>query len=160
MTATRKIVTIALSGALMLGVAPGLVACSTAGQLVQDAVGGAVGDAVKDATGLDVNLDGKTLPEGFPAEIAIVGGEISQSGALGLGTEKVWTVGVTVSDLTAGFEEAKTKLLDAGFTATAAGAEGLNAGIFSNAAYSVLVTATEDATGKTVTYVVTSLTAQ
>jgi hypothetical protein len=65
-----------------------------------------------------------------------------------------------VSDLTAGFEEAKTKLLDAGFTATAAGAEGLNAGIFSNAAYSVLVTATEDATGKTVTYVVTSLTAQ
>lgn len=156
MTATRKIVTLALSGALMLGVAPGLVACSTAGQLVQDAVGG----AVKDATGLDVNLGGKTLPEGFPAEIAIVGGEVSQSGALGLGTEKVWTVGVTVSDLTAGFEEAKTKLLDAGFTATAAGAEGLNAGIFSNAAYSVLVTATEDATGKTVTYVVTSLTAQ
>jgi hypothetical protein len=127
---------------------------------VQDAVGGAVGDAVKDATGLDVDLGGKTLPEGFPAEIAIVGGEISQSGALGLGTEKVWTVGVTVSDLTAGFEEAKTKLLDAGFTATAAGGEGLNAGIFSNAAYSVLVTATEDATGKTVTYVVTSLTAQ
>jgi hypothetical protein len=156
MTATRKIVTLALSGALMLGVAPGLVACSTAGQLVQDAVGG----AVKDATGLDVDLGGKTLPEGFPAEIAIVGGEISQSGALGLGTEKVWTVGVTVSDLTAGFEEAKTKLLDAGFTATAAGGEGLNAGIFSNAAYSVLVTATEDATGKTVTYVVTSLTAQ
>jgi len=160
MTATRRIATLALSGALMLGVAPGLVACSTAGQLVQDAVGGAVGDAVKDATGLDVNLGGKTLPEGFPAEIAIVSGEVSQSGALGLGTEKVWTVGVTVSDLTAGFEEAKTKLLDAGFTATAAGGEGLNAGIFSNAAYSVLVTATEDATGKTVTYVVTSLTAQ
>jgi hypothetical protein len=140
----------------MLGVAPGLVACSTAGQLVQDAVG----TAVKDATGLDVNLGGKTLPEGFPAEIAIVSGEVSQSGALGLGTEKVWTVGVTVSDLTAGFEEAKTKLLDAGFAATAAGVEGLNTGIFSNAAYSVLVTATEDATGKTVTYVVTSLIAQ
>ena len=140
----------------MLGVAPGLVACSTAGQLVQDAVG----DAVKDATGLDVNLGGKTLPEGFPAEIALVGGEIAQSGSLGLGTEHVWTVGVTVSDLTAGFEEAKTKLLDAGFTATAAGADGLNAGIFSNAAYSVMLTATEDATGKTVTYVVTSLIAQ
>ena len=156
MTATRKIATLALGGALMLGVAPGLVACSTAGQLVQDAVGG----AVKDATGLDVNLGGKTLPEGFPAEIALVGGEIAQSGSLGLGTEHVWTVGVTVSDLTAGFEEAKTKLLDAGFTATAAGAEGLNAGLFSNAAYSVMLTATEDATGKTVTYVVTSLIAQ
>ena len=156
MTATRKIVTLALGAALMLGVTPGLVACSTAGGLVQDAVG----NAVKDATGLDVNLGGKALPEGFPAEIAIVSGEISQGGALGLGTEKVWTVGVTVSDLTAGFEEAKTKLLDAGFTATAAGVEGMNTSIFSNAAYSVLVTATEIGTDKTIAYVVTSLTAQ
>ena len=156
MTATRKIVTLALSGALMLGVAPALVACSAAEQLVQDAVG----DAVKDATGLDVNVGGKTLPEGFPAEIAIVSGEISLSGALGLGTEKVWTVGVIVADLTAGFDEAKTKLLDSGFTATAAGAEGVNTGIFSNAAYSVLVTAAENGTEKTVTYVVTSLTPQ
>ena len=156
MAATRKIITFALSGALMLGVAPALAACSTAEQLVQDAVG----TAVKDATGLDVNVGGKTLPEGFPAEITIVSGEISQSGSLGLGTEQVWTVGVTVSDLTAGFQEARTKLLDAGFTSTAAAAEEFNAGIFSNATYSVMVSATEDATGKTVTYVVTSLVAQ
>jgi hypothetical protein len=155
MAATRKFVTLALSGALMLGVAPALVGCS-AEQLVQDAVG----NAIQDATGIDVNVGGKTLPEGFPAEVAIVNGEISLSGGLGLGAEKVWTVGVIVADLTAGFEEAKTKLLDAGFTATAAGAEGVNSGLFSNAAYSVLLTAAENGTEKIVTYVVTSLTAQ
>jgi hypothetical protein len=154
MAATRKIFTLALSGVLVLGIAPALAACSPQ-QLVQDAVE----NAVKDATGLDVSVGGKTLPEGFPAEVATVSGEISLSGALGLGTEKVWTVGIIVADLTAGFEAAKSKLLDAGFTATAAGAEGVNAGIFSNAAYSVLVTATETGTDKTLTYVVTSLTA-
>ena len=154
MATTRRIVTLALAGALALSIAPTLAACS-ADQIVQDAVE----NAVNDATGLDVNLGGKTLPEDFPAEVSIVGGEISLSGALGAGTEKVWTVGILVTDLAAGFEEAKTKLLDAGFVAMETGTDGLNTGIFSNAAYSVLVTATDNGTEKTVNYVVTTLTA-
>jgi len=154
MATTRRIVTLALSGALTLGVAPTLAGCS-AEQLVQDAVE----NAVNDATGLDVDLGGKTLPEDFPTEVSIVSGEISLSGALGAGTEKVWTVGVLVADLAAGFDEAETKLRDAGFTAMETGTDVMNTGIFSNGAYSVLVTATENGTDKTVNYVVTTLTA-
>ena len=61
MATTRRIVTLALSGALTLGVAPTLAGCS-AEQLVQDAVE----NAVNDATGLDVDLGARRCPKIFP----------------------------------------------------------------------------------------------
>ena len=156
MIRTRKIMTVAIAGVLVLGAAPALAACS-APQLVQDAVQG----ALEDATGVDVNLDGNTLPDGFPAEVPTISGDIKVSGSLGVGADKVWTVSIAVADLTAGFEDAKNKLVDAGFTSDFdASADGASTGIFTNATYTAIVTATKDGTNNTVTYVVSGKAAQ
>jgi hypothetical protein len=121
----------------------------------------AVENAVKDGTGVDVSLGGEALPEGFPAEITTVNGDIKTSGSLGVGAERVWTVSIVVADLAAGFEEAKSKLVAAGFTSSFdAAADGAYTGIFSNATYTVMVTAVNDGTDNTVTYVVSSTAAQ
>jgi hypothetical protein len=150
MATTRKIITLSLAVILLTGAVPALVACS-APQFVQDAVSG----AVKDATGVDVNLDGNTLPDGFPTEVPTISGDIKVSGSLGVGADKVWTVSIAVADLAAGFEEATGKLLAAGFTSDFdASADGASTGIFTNATYTAMVTATNDGTNNTVTYVV------
>ena len=156
MTTTRKIITLSLAGALALGAAPALAACSPQ-QLVQDTLQ----NAVKDATGVDVNVDANTLPKGFPAEVPTISGDITVSGSLGVGADKVWTVSITVPDLAAGYAEATSKLLGAGFTSDFdATADGSSTGIFSNATYTAMVTATNDGTDNTVTYVVSGKPAQ
>ena len=156
MIATRKIITLSLAGALVMGAAPALAACSPQ-QLVQDTLQG----AVKDATGVDVTIDENTLPNGFPVEVPTVSGDISASGSLGVGADKVWTVSITVPDLAAGYAEATSKLLGAGFTSGFdATADGASTGIFSNATYTAIVTATNDGSDNKVTYVVSGKPAQ
>jgi hypothetical protein len=155
MATTRKIITLALAGALALGAAPALAACSPQ-QLVQDAVQ----NAVKDATGVDVdvNVDGGTLPEGFPAEVPVISGEITSSGSLGTGADRAWSVVVKVSDPTTSYEDAKGKLLAAGFNADFdATADGASTGMFSNAQYSVVVATTGTGSDNNVSYVVTQV---
>jgi hypothetical protein len=152
MTRTRKLLTVSIASVLVLGIAPALVACSPQ-QLVQDAVE----NAVKDVTGIDVNIDGTTMPEGFPAEVPVISGDIGVSGSLGVGADQVWTVSFTVPDLAAAFEEATGKLLSAGFASDFdATVEGASTGSFSNASFTAIVTATSDGTSNTVTYVVAS----
>lgn len=152
MTRTRKLLTVSIASVLVLGIAPALVACSPQ-QLVQDAVE----NAVKDVTGIDVNIDGTTMPEGFPAEVPVISGDIGVSGSLGVGADQVWTVSFTVPDLAAAFEEATGKLLSAGFASDFdATVDGASTGSFSNASFTAIVTATSDGTSNTVTYVVAS----
>jgi hypothetical protein len=152
MTRTRKLLTVSIASVLVLGIAPALVACSPQ-QLVQDAVE----NAVKDVTGIDVNIDGKTMPEGFPAEVPVISGDIGVSGSLGVGAEQVWTVSFTVPDLAAAYKEATGKLLSSGFVSDFdATAEGASTGSFSNASFTAIVTATSDGTSNTLTYVVAS----
>jgi hypothetical protein len=158
MHAKRKILTLALVGALTLGATPLLAACSPQ-QLVQDAVQ----NVVEDATGVDVdlNIDGKTLPDDFPAEVPLISGEITLSGALGTGGDKVWTVAISASDLAAGYDEAKSKLLGAGYAADFDLAQdGTYSGSFSNGSYYVLVTGANDGTNNLVSYVVSTQAAQ
>jgi hypothetical protein len=156
MTPTRNVITLVLAGTLVVGAAFALTACS-APQLVQDAIRG----AVKDATGVEVDLGGTALPDGFPVEVPIVFGDITASGSLGVGADKVWSVSVSVADLATGYEEAKARLLAAGFTADVdAGADGTSTGIFSNGVYTAIVTATNDGINNTVTYVVSGKPAQ
>jgi len=152
MTRTRKIITAAIAVALVLGIAPSLAACSPL-QLVQNAVE----NAVKDGTGVDVNIGGKTMPEGFPAEVPVISGDIGVSGSLGVGSDQIWTVSFTVPDLAVAYEEATGKLLSAGFSSDFdATAEGASTGSFSNASFTAIVTATSDGTIGTITYVVAS----
>jgi hypothetical protein len=156
MITIRTLATAVLAGALVVGVTPALAACSPL-QLVQNAVE----NAVKDGTGVDVSVGGETLPQDFPAEVATIGGQITTSASLGVGAERVWTVSIVVADLAAGFDDARSKLLAAGFTSSFdAAADGAYTGIFSNAVYTVMVTAVNDGTQNTVTYVVSSVTAQ
>jgi hypothetical protein len=156
MTRMQRLIAVASAGAVVLGILPALAACSPL-HVVQNAVE----NAVKDGTGVDVSLGGEALPEGFPAEITTVSGDIKTSGSLGVGAERVWTVSIVVSDLAAGFEEAKSQLVAAGFTASFdAAADGAYTGIFSNATYTVMVTAVNDGTDNTVNYVVSSQAAQ
>ena len=152
MTTVRRMITLSIAGALVLGVTPALVACSPQ-QLVQDAVE----NAVKDATGIDVNIEGTSMPDGFPAEVPVISGDIGASGSLGLGADQIWTVSFTVPDLAAAYDEAKSKLLAAGFTSDFdATTDGVATGSFSNASFTAIVTATGDGTSNTVTYVVAS----
>lgn len=158
MRSSRKVIALALAGALALGIAPLLAGCSPQ-QLVEDAVQ----NVVEDATGVDVdlNLDGKTLPDDFPAEVPVISGDITLSGSLGTGGDKVWTVGITASELAAGYDEAKSKLLGAGYTADFDLAQdGTYSGSFSNGSYFVLVTAANDGSNNVVSYVVSTLVAQ
>jgi hypothetical protein len=158
MRSSRKVIALALAGALALGIAPLLAGCSPE-QLVQDAVQ----NAVKDATGVDVdvNMDGKTLPDDFPAEVPVISGEITLSGSVGAGGEKVWTVVFRTSDLAAGYDEAKSKLTGAGYTADYDMAQdGAYTGMFSNGTYSVIVTSANDGSNDVVTYVVSAMAAQ
>ena len=152
MTTVRRMITLSIAGSLVLGVTPSLVACSPQ-QLVQDAVE----NAVKDVTGIDVNIDGKTMPEGFPAEVPVISGEIGVSGSLGVGADQIWTVSFAVPDLAVAYDEAKSKLLAAGFASDFdATTDGVATGSFSNASFTALVTATSDGTSNTLTYVVES----
>ena len=152
MTTVRRMITLSIAGALVLGVTPALVACSSQ-QLVQDAIQG----AVKDGTGIDLNIEGKSMPDGFPAEVPVISGDIGVSGSLGLGADQIWTVSFTVSDLAAAYDEAKSKLLAAGFTSDFdATTDGVATVSFSNASFTALVTATSDGTSNTVSYVVAS----
>jgi hypothetical protein len=121
----------------------------------------AVENAVKDGTGVDVSVGGETLPQDFPTEVATISGQITTSASLGVGAERVWTVSIVVADLAAGFDDARSKLLAAGLTSSFdAAADGAYTGIFSNAVYTVMVTAVNDGTKNTVTYVVSSVTSQ
>ncbi|CAB4909840.1 MAG: hypothetical protein F2808_07260 [Actinobacteria bacterium] len=153
MTATRKIMMLALAGALTVGGVPVLTACSP-----QQALQGAVENAIEDATGVDVNVDGGTMPEGFPAEVPVISGEITSSGSLGTGADRAWSVVVKVSDPTTSYEDAKGKLLAAGFNADFdATADGASTGMFSNAQYSVVVATTGTGSDNNVSYVVTQV---
>jgi hypothetical protein len=153
MTATRKILTLTLAGVLCVSATPLLVACNPQ-QLVQ----GVVENAVKDASGFEVNLGGTTMPEGFPAEVPVISGEIATGGSLGTETDKAWSVVFTVPDLAAAYEEATGKLLAAGFTSDFdATADGASTGMFSNAQYSVVVATTGTGSDNNVSYVVTQV---
>lgn len=156
MTQSRKIITLSLTGALIVGALPALAACSPQ-QLVQNAVE----NAVEDATGVDINVDTNTLPDGFPAEVPTISGEIIVSGSLGSGPDTIWTVSIKVADASAGYEEAKGKLVSAGFTADFESAvDGASTGMFSNGTYSAMITAANDGTNTAVTYVVNAAAAQ
>jgi hypothetical protein len=113
-----------------------------------DLVNQGVEDAIESATGGDVSLDGE-LPEGFPTSVPIIDGDISV--AAGAGGAEGWVVVIT-SSASDPVAEAASALEGAGFTedTTASGA-GIDAKVYSNAEYLVLVAGD----GNRVSYTVT-----
>ena len=93
--------------AAVLAVAPALSGCSDA--QVQDAVNG----AVQGATDGDVSLGG-ALPDGWPAEIPVIDGEIKFGAGNTTNGDQGWVVTVA-SGAADPLTDAKQKLVDAGF---------------------------------------------
>lgn len=145
------------AGLMMLGLSLATLTsgCGVAEQAVQEA-----GEKiVEDQTGVDVdvNQQGNALPDTWPKEVPVVKGDISNSGSLSNEQGTTWTAQVKVSDANKGYDEAKQKLLDVGFTSTLeSDLGGMMVGTFTSDAYDVSLTTISDGTGDFVAYLVTS----
>jgi hypothetical protein len=137
--ATTSTLRAGLALVALLAIAPALAGCSD-GQ-VQDAVNG----AVQGATDGDVSLGG-ALPDGWPAEIPVIDGEIKFGAGNTTNGDQGWvlTVASTAADPLA---DARQALTDAGFTADdSASANVGDVGVvaMTNATYIVTLAGTPD----------------
>lgn len=82
-----------------------------------EGVGSAVNGAVNEATGGDVSLGGQ-LPEGWPAEIPVIDGDIGFGAGNTADGDQGWVVTVT-SDAADPLADATARLETAGFSADA-----------------------------------------
>ncbi|TFC03477.1 hypothetical protein E3O42_06350 [Cryobacterium adonitolivorans] len=123
----------------LLALAPALAGCSDA--QVQDAVNG----AVQGATDGDVSLGG-ALPDGWPAEIPVIDGEIKFGAGNTTNGDQGWVV--TVASGTADpLADAEQKLVDAGFepdTNTSANVGDVGVVALTNATYIVTIAGTSE----------------
>jgi len=123
---------IALATALLL--APALTGC------------GAIEGIIEQATGGEVNVSIGSLPEGWPAEVPVIDGEIIGGGTANAedGTPG-WNATIKVEDETA-YDDIKAQLEGAGFTTAEAGeldgGESITSGAFTNENYGVFVAVT------------------
>ncbi|MFM9877689.1 MAG: hypothetical protein ACKVOG_07555 [Rhodoglobus sp.] len=82
--------------------------------------GNPIESIIEGATGGDVDLGGKSLPDGYPAsEVPIIDGEILFGGAIGNAEGKVYNVTVKVADASA-LDAITAQLEAAGFTSEGA----------------------------------------
>ena len=132
MSRTRPLTAaIALATALLL--APALAGCS-------------IEDLVNQATGGEVNLSIGSLPDGWPAEVPVIDGEIVGGGTADSedGTPG-WNALIKVDDESA-FDEIAAQLEDAGFESVDAGqldgGDNLTSGAYQNGNYGVFVAVT------------------
>jgi hypothetical protein len=141
---TRAVASIAII--LALATAPVLSGCS-------------VQSIIENATGGQVDVGGKSVPDDFPAEVPLIDGEVVYGGGLGSGEGKVWNVTIKVADLSA-FDTISASLTEAGFTPPPTGSGELEGGIggaFENAKYGLLVVVSKDGSdGFVANYTVTT----
>lgn len=133
MPRTRPLTTvIALAAALAL--APALTGC------------GALEGIIEQATGGEVNVSIGSLPDGWPAEVPVIDGEIIGGGVANTDDGSPgWNVTIKVDDEGA-FDDIASQLTDAGFESVDAGeldgGNNLTSGLFKNATYGVIVAVT------------------
>ena len=132
-TRTRRLTTaIAIASALVF--APVLTGC------------GALEGIIEQATGGEVNVSMGNLPDGWPAEVPVIDGEILIGGTTTTddGTPG-WNVTIKVESEET-FAEIAAQLTDAGFESVDAGeldgGDAITSGAFKNANYGVLVAVT------------------
>ena len=123
----------------LLAAGPALAGCSDA--QVQDAVNG----AVQGATDGDVSLGG-ALPDGWPAEIPVIDGEIKFGAGNTTNGDQGWVV--TVASAAADpLADAKQALVDAGFeldTGNSANVGDVGVVALKNTTYTVTIAGTPD----------------
>lgn len=110
-------------------------------------------DTTDDTDSNDIDLDQFAgVPDTFPSDIPIISGDVPMGIDLGTG----WSVIIQVDDTAAAYEEAKGKLLSAGFTAVtdSTTADG-SFGVFDSDKYQLQLTGSDTADyGAALSYVV------
>ncbi|MFC6355011.1 hypothetical protein [Luethyella okanaganae] len=144
MYTVRRRVTIPLAIVAALAVTPVLAGC------LGNPVEGIINGAVEKATGGDVSLGGK-LPDGWPSEVPVIEGDILFGAGSSASGSEGWVVTIA-SKAADPLEDAKAKLIAAGFTEDANVANG-QAGLVAvkNDNYGVLVAGSKDGILYTVT---------
>jgi hypothetical protein len=148
-TRTPRLITAALLAVSLALVAPALTGC------------GLIQDAVERATGGDVDLGGKSVPEDFPSEVPLIDGEVLSGASAGNEDGKIWNVTIKVADASV-FDEIKAQLEGAGFESSEIGGSGDqgSTGTFTKEPYGVFVVVAggDTAEGWVANYTVTSST--
>jgi hypothetical protein len=137
MNISRKAVTVPLAVLIALAVTPALSGC----------FGNPVEQIIEGATGGDVDLGGKSVPDGFPSEVPLAQGEVLFGASIGNEEGRVWNVTIKVADAGA-IEQIVAQLEGAGFSTAAEGFGGSTAdggtAIVENDSYGVLVVVSKD----------------
>jgi hypothetical protein len=139
LTSTKSPFRMGLALVAILAVGPALAGCSD--DQVQDAVNG----AVQGATDGDVSLGG-ALPDGWPAEIPVIDGDLKFGAGNTTNGDQGWVVTVA-SAATDPLADAKQKLVDAGFepdTGNSANVGDVGVVALTNATYTVTIAGTPD----------------
>src|SRR5690606_28634196 len=131
-----------------LVLASALAGCSIVESTVQQGVDDAIQDAgdsiegaFEGATGVDVEA-GDEVPADFPASVPLIPGTVVHAGSATVQGEGNWVVGVQVDAPVAdAFAQARTLLVDAGFTSAFATETGeRSVATFTSAELNVLIT--------------------
>lgn len=155
MSTLRKRITVPIAIIVALAVTPALSGC----------FGNPIESIIEGATGGNVDLGGKSVPDGYPtSEVPLISGEIVFGAAVGNDTDgKVFNVTVKVADGSA-LDAIKSQLEAVGFTAQAdLGGSTADGGTYiaSTDKWGVLVVVSKDGdNGFVANYTVTSATAQ
>lgn len=145
---SRKLIGIGSAVALATTLGLTLTACNPLAAITENAAE----KAVEDATGGSVDIDaggGVSMPADWPAEVPVIDAKLFTATAIGEGTSRTWTILFQVDDPAKAYDAAKADLVAAGFSTEldSSMAEG-SYGQFSNANYSVSVTAAPGVSGE------------
>lgn len=143
-----KLAVIGATGLTAMGLVFTLTACNPLAAITENAAE----KAVEDATGGSVDIDaggGVSMPADWPAEVPVIDAKLFTATAIGEGTSRTWTILFQVDDPAKAYDAAKADLVAAGFSTEldSSMAEG-SYGQFSNANYSVSVTAAPGVSGE------------
>lgn len=146
MSSIRTRLIVPMLGALIA--VPLLAACST------DQINQVASNVASQAGSASVDVNPTGVPNGFPAEIPLIAGPLSNGVSAGVAQGQGWTVKVTPADPATALASIVDQLKAAGFTTSFTGAaNGYGVATFENGTYNVIVTTTSSSA----TYVVTKL---
>lgn len=152
----RTFHTVATTGLMLVGL--GLTALTTGCGVAEQVAQETTEKIIENQTGVDVdvNQEGTTLPDTWPTEVPVISGDVSNAGSISAGGGSTWTAQVAVSDAKKGYDEAKQKLLDAGYTVQVESeAGGMYVATLTGNSHDVALTGTSDPNGDFINYLVT-----
>ncbi|WP_341952586.1 hypothetical protein [Salinibacterium sp. TMP30] len=145
MISPKRRISASIAIVLAVGITPALSGC----------FGNPIESLVEQATGGQVDLGGKEIPEGFPSEVPLVAGDVQFGIAAGEGDSRGYNVTI-LAGAESPLKGIETELSDAGFEIQlqGSGSDGVGTIIFTSDAWAggVIVAKTDD--GYTANYTV------